>query len=876
MRAVRCASICVGIIAYEHAHYRESDMRLLYAVKDAEAFHRYASTAFDEHGSRHHLLTDSAAKFNLVERTIADLQGLGRFELLIVYLSGHGELPESNASAGGWFCLADAVPGVPSLDRFAIDRLLHTVNADRALLMVDCCFAEGTLAGSEFFAKLDGRTTRVFVVSARARQKSWEDDELGRSIFSDVLLRALSTETDIGDADGQVDLEGRLLPLMREQVPLTTALRKGGKVQEPVVGGISVSRTRLPVVTTKSLGRQLTIAETVGRRVRKGLGLVAAAVAASLLVLDLTTFHVAVTGSGELRVRPGLRATYSLMPFHFGQEVDSGFRLDDLDQRKEDTFRRLSQGDLWGIVTRQDNRGTKQWLAEIEEGLSVVRKKSIAVFTSGTPLIFDPDEQPPPTVEAGFIARLQARPIDQVAREIYPPRDEVDVSCNEAVGLKVDETVLSADPAAFERETAWRVATAPQDNRDRGAALANLVRLAAYRAFYQKDPDIRFREFRAFARAARRLTESSQDLPSLRAQALATSAIATEGWCSVHARFAVAALSSGRPDQDAAEAPFWKTFAEAYRDGDPALLSPMQDLARIALEELARLRPVSERTMKELDSIVRRPGADVSRTTPAVSLLYILAPLQALPKPLTNAMADAMGPPTSDDDSALAAFALLAANIRHLEPETSAKVMAWADGHLGADRTLSTLHEALGYLARPGFFPKTYENLLVSRLSPASRFEPRATNYMGETIINATSDQAVVALGRAALVSELSEPILERLANTIAARPTLPGRQVVVEGLSHRRYASAENLPRAVLDRLRAWRMDATERLLEIELASVRLATLPHPEQDRIVEALLAAWKIESEPEVKIAIAQVIGAAAVGKHGWAERSAGCK
>jgi Caspase domain len=863
---VRCASICVGIIAYEDRHYRESDKRLLHAVEDAEAFHRYTSTAFDEKDSRHYLLTDSSANFSGINRTFLKLKEEGHFEFLIFYLSGHGELLEEDTAAGGWFCLADAVPGAPSLNRSAIDRLLQMVEVDRVLLVMDCCFAEATISGSEFFARLDRCITRVFVVSARANQRSWEDDGLGRSIFSDVLLRALSTESDIADAKGQIDLEGRLLPLLREQVPLVTASRKGGAEQEPVVGGVSVSQTLLPMVTTRSLGRQLTVAETVGRRVRKSLGLIAVTLILSLFALELTIFHVVAIGSGEIHVRPGLPATYGLLPFHLGQEVDSGLRLDDLDQRDEDVFNRLSQGDLWGFATRQDDRGMKQWLSEIEGGLSVAKKKSIAVFAVGTASIFDPSEQPPPWVEAGFLARLKARPIDQVAREIYPPRDEVDVSCGEQAGLKIDETILSADPEVFEKEIAWRAMTAPKDPQGRADALANMLRLAAYRAFHQNDADVRSREFQAFVRAVRRLTKFSDDVPSVRAYTLGTLAPATVGWCSMYSKFALAALNSGGPDQEATEAPFWNTFVEAYRDGDPALLSPEQDLARIALEELARLAPISERTMKELDAIVRHPGADVARTTPAVSLLSALAPLQALPNATTDAMADAMGARNSDEFSALAAFGLLAANSRHLDPESLAKVVDWADDHLQADRTISVFHEALGYLARPGFFPKTYESLLVSRLSPASRFEPTATNYQGETLINATSDQAVVALGRAALVIEQPASVLERLANVVAARPTMRDRAVVVEGISRWRYDGEIDLPQAILDRLRAKRIDAIGRSLEVELASTRLAKLSHPSQEQTMEQLVSAWKMESEPELRIAIAQVIGEAATADY----------
>jgi hypothetical protein len=39
-------------------------------------------------------------------------------------------------------------------------------------------------------------------------------------------------------------------------------------------------------------------------------------------------------------------------------------------------------------------------------------------------------------------------------------------------------------------------------------------------------------------------------------------------------------------------------------------------------------------------------------------------------------------------------------------------IIAWADRHLGADRTLSTLHEALGYLARPASSAPRFKNRL--------------------------------------------------------------------------------------------------------------------------------------------------------------------
>jgi hypothetical protein len=172
---------------------------------------------------------------------------------------------------------------------------------------------------------------------------------------------------------------------------------------------------------------------------------------------------------------------------------------------------------------------------------------------------------------------------------------------------------------------------------------------------------------------------------------------------------------------------------------------------------------------------------------------------------------------------------------------------------------MSVFHEGLGLLAQAGYFPSRYQNLLVAKLSPSSRFEPKTVNYQGETIINSTSDRAVVALGRAAVLGELPGNVLSRLGNTVAARPALVDREVVVRGLSVRRYAHAENLGRAILQRLRLTRMDATARLLEEELIATRLAALPHSEREALTSELIAAWQVESEPEIKIAIATAIG-----------------
>src|SRR5712664_1900159 len=120
---MHCASVCVGVVDYVDSRYRGSDMRLRYAVSDAEAFSRYASAISNdvpENSESHLLLTDRDAiadNLNTAFASIAKIKGL---ELFLLYLSGHGEL----LNAGGWFCLADAKPGQPSLTGSMIRRLL--------------------------------------------------------------------------------------------------------------------------------------------------------------------------------------------------------------------------------------------------------------------------------------------------------------------------------------------------------------------------------------------------------------------------------------------------------------------------------------------------------------------------------------------------------------------------------------------------------------------------------------------------------------------------------------------------------------------------------------------------------------------------------
>src|SRR5439155_10664858 len=98
----------------------------------------------------------------------------------------------------------------------------------------------------------------------------------------------------------------RLLAYLREQVPLEAAARKRGYVQEPVMGGLLATPLLLPVVSSKSLGRPLTMSETIRSGVRRILIAVVVASLVGLILLEFLVYYMVVSATGKIVIRPGL------------------------------------------------------------------------------------------------------------------------------------------------------------------------------------------------------------------------------------------------------------------------------------------------------------------------------------------------------------------------------------------------------------------------------------------------------------------------------------------------------------------------------------------------------------------------------------------
>lgn len=865
---MRCASVSIGIGAYEHEHYCTSAMRLQFAGADAKAFHRYATTAWDDAQDVHCFLIDQEASRSAVGQAFQALALRGQFDLLLVYLSGHGEV---DGHGSGWFCLADAQPRSPSLDAQFLGTLLGQVSADRVLLFVDCCHAEAVTAGMPFFASLDERLTRVFVASARTNQKAWEDETLRRSLFSDVLLRALSTDSTIADVAGMVDLEARLLPWLREQVPLNAAALKRGEDQVPVAGGLSVAATRLPTVTSRSLGRELSIAETVRRRVRRLVTVAAFATVAGLLLLDALAYHLEVAGTGEILVRPGLRWAYGLMPVHIGRAADTGLRLADVDPTRDDMLAALSTGSLSGLASHLDEQGLRPWLARMQVGIQRARRASVVALAAGRLEPMEPDDDQPPIEETVFLARLMGESVDAVAKRIYPLDRKVKLDCATSAATHLDFTHLLSSTPAFEQDAAWHAATAPDDAPDRALRLADLVRFAAYRSTDDdQGPEQRAAEFRAYAAALWTLIATAADRGAFVRVAQAEIAPLLHGWCRHHARFALAMLAD-----DHQRAKYESQLVEAAR---PALTGSLglpptreQHLAYLSLMELGARGLLAEKALALAEELVRADEVDLCPDTPAPAFVKAVAPTQRLPQSLIAALVARMHtPPAQHDFGPLCAFATLSANSRFLDADVGGQLQRWATENAREERTMSDFHRGLGYLAVWGGLAAAHRDILVARLSPSSRFPPSAANYRGEMVIAAGDEDALVGLGRAAQVSDLPKDIVERLANAAMGRPLLQGRREILLGLAAQWYQATgiNGLPGAITDRIEAARGSATRRSLEVEVAAVHLATLTESSRRHIVSALLDAWRATHEPEIRVSLARTVARATAHPFPW--------
>ena len=834
---MRVASIALGIVAYSDPHLASSQARLHFATDDALAFHSYVTTAWSGNRNLHLCLMDQEADRHGLEKAIGTVAAAGPLDLFLLYLSGHGEVRAHE----GWFCLADAASGEPSFTSSEIDRLLSTIDTRQVLVIADYCYAEASMAGSRFFAALEGRSARIYIASARSSQKAWEDTELKRSILSDVLLKAMTSGSPLTERDGTVDVETRLIPHLREQVPLEAAVRKRGTIQEPVMGGVASGPIWLPTVAARDMRRNLSISDTLRMRMRRILAVGAVAVLAAWMIADILVYHLAIGPTGAVLVRPGLAALYGLTPYHLGSKVDTGFAVQDLSPRDQDGFRRLSRGSQFGFATRKDRDGLAVWLAQLEPALqssSAARARMLA--RADTPKLEIDD--PPPVWEAAFVAYASDIAPRSIADQIYPAPSPVKVDCGRPVGGQIDFTLLDVPPDAFARDLVWR-ALRIENAKHRGEII-QLVTAVAYRTALARQGTQIGRETEALAAAAALPTSRSwPQLPNL------------DGWCEGAPAALVRVLIGDDRTRTGAEAALVADLPSAPSPPGKDLPHP-QMAAVAALTALVSRGPLQDRTVEGIVGSFDKSGERLGLDTPLNRLLFETAAHQPLPRRFRARIFELLEHEKGGADfEVIQGFRLLTRNAVYLTLAERNALREWLNGEGGANRTSSALHEGLGNLAL--VMPLRPEEItwLMASLSPYSWLPRQAVSYRGETIIRASDEEAAVALAKVNQGQPLEQEAIERLLTIAAHRTDLLERPAMLRGLGFAR----ERFDREIIEGLSRQKTSAVMRRLYIDIAVEQVRTMSPDERARVLSNLFHRWQRSRAPELRLALGEIIG-----------------
>jgi hypothetical protein len=494
-------------------------------------------------------------------------------------------------------------------------------------------------------------------------------------------------------------------------------------------------------------------------------------------------------------------------------------------------------------------------------------KQSIDVFARGTIASFEADESAAPSPEtASFLSSLRNTDPHSIGRLLYPRDIKVDISCDADARTVLDSTLSSSNADVFSSDAAWAASTAPSETEPRASSLSALLRLAAYRAHTpecpcgqekEKDEEGRKQEFRSFAEAALLFFERASDRKKFSNRMRRELTGPRDGWCALHAAF-VGALADGPDGDRASEAELWRILFSFDRKEQGDIASTRQVLAGLALSFVAVDHDLNKERITQLAQTIETSGSGFDVDLPQQNLLQDVGRLRGYPTPVQSLLESKIRKGESDFEDIVAAQ-LLACAGRSRDPAIGARLHEWMRMNTQNNRTMSIFADALGCISSS--YPLEDDQLLIllDKLSPASRFPPPAVTDRGETIISSNGDRAAVALGRYAQTYALPEGRVDLLAEIAASRADLQGRREIVRGLAARWYGAEAALAYAMARRISGAVSDARRRSLEIEVAAERVATLSSADRERTRAELADRWRNEPEPEMRIALAKLLG-----------------
>jgi hypothetical protein len=165
----------------------------------------------------------------------------------------------------------------------------------------------------------------------------------------------------------------------------------------------------------------------------------------AVCLIDALAYHLAVSGAGNILVRPGLRWTYGLMPFHLGRAVETDTNLSDLNPVRDDFFRSLGNVEISGLAGHVDDTGLRPSHFTIKAALRRTGKASTLALAEVVSLY--PENDPAPLEETAFLSQLKGRPPAELSRQIYPLPEGRLLACdaNPQLNFKFDSPRVIAN-----------------------------------------------------------------------------------------------------------------------------------------------------------------------------------------------------------------------------------------------------------------------------------------------------------------------------------------------------------------------------------------------------------------------------------------------
>jgi hypothetical protein len=194
----------------------------------------------------------------------------------------------------------------------------------------------------------------------------------------------------------------------------------------------------------------------------------------------------------------------------------------------------------------------------------------------------------------------------------------------------------------------------------------------------------------------------------------------------------------------------------------------------------------------------------------------------------------------------------------YLDAGKKLRLSAWYEEHFAEYRTQSVFAEGAGYLAAVVSLTPAPASFLPERLVPEIHVSERDRTRRGTLMIRSTDFYAGLGLGVLAQTHKLPGEVVDKLHRFAAARRNLGDLHDVYEGLAAQRSVIADELPASVASNLAATRSNRIKRQVEIEIAIAQIVHQQTENRKRVIDTLRQKWNEESEPELKIALGQVI------------------